>query len=92
MINLRKTAAIGLASTTFLMTLAATATPAAARQYHRHYPYWGWGVGAAAAGLALGAAAAAASAGSYYGDNCLASQPIVDVYGNIVGYRRIRVC
>jgi len=51
-----------------------------------------WGIGGVAAGLALGAAAA--STPYYYGySGCyFTRQPVVDGYGNIVGYRRIRVC
>ncbi|HUZ90351.1 MAG TPA: hypothetical protein VMU78_00380 [Methylocella sp.] len=88
MINFRKTITTGLAVTALGMGIAATSTPAAAWGYH--HP-WGWGIGGLAAGLALGAAAAAPY---YYGDEgCyLARQPVVDAYGNVIGYRRIRVC
>jgi hypothetical protein len=89
MINFRKAIATGLAVTTLGMGIAATSTPAAAWGYHP----WGWGIGGVAAGLALGAAAAAATP-SYYGyPGCyLTRQPVVDLYGNVIGYRRIRVC
>ncbi|MGA2636639.1 hypothetical protein [Methylocella sp.] len=96
MSTVRKTIAAGLAIATLSLGVAASATPAAAWGYH---PWgwgggWGpgWGVGAAAAGVALGAAAAATAA-PYYAPACgFARQPVVDGYGNIVAYRRIRVC
>jgi hypothetical protein len=76
--------------TTLGVGVAATSTPAAAWGYH---PYWGWGVGGLVAGLAVGAAAAA-STPYYYGyPACYFSrQPVIDYYGNVVGYRRVRVC
>jgi hypothetical protein len=92
----RKFIAAGLAITTLSLGLAASATPAAAWGYHPWGwgggwgPGWGWGAGAVAAGVALGAAAAAAPA--YYPACGVARQPVVDGYGNIVGYRRVRVC
>lgn len=88
MINFRKTIAVGLVATTLGIDVA-TSTPAAAWGYH--HGGWGWGLGGVAAGLALGAAA---STPYYYGySGCyFTRQPVVDGYGNIVGYRRIRVC
>jgi len=60
-----------------------------------NHPYWGWGAGGFAAGLALGAATSAA-ANPYYGygyPECgFARQAVVDEYGIIVGYHRVRVC
>jgi hypothetical protein len=94
MINFRKTIAVGLAVTTLGAGIAATSTPAAAGGY---YPGWGWGLGGVAAGSAIGAAAAASS-GPYYNygygyHSCgFARQPVVDGWGNIVGYHRVRVC
>ena len=92
MINFRKSIAAGLAVTTLFAGVAATATPAAAWGPH-HYG-WGWGLGGVAAGLAIGAAAAASA--PYYGyayPGCVITrQPVVDVYGNIISYRRVRVC
>jgi hypothetical protein len=72
--------------------VAATSTPAAAWGNH---PYWGWGAGGFAAGLALGAATSAAANPSYgYGyPACgIVRQPVVDEYGIVVGYHRVRVC
>ena len=79
-----------LVATTLGMGVATTSTPAAAWGYH--HGGWGWGLGGVAAALAL--AAAAASTPYYYGyAGCyFTRQPVVDGYGNIVGYRRIRVC
>jgi hypothetical protein len=91
MIDFRKAIATSLAVTTLGMGIAATSTPAAAWGYH--HP-WGWGIGGVAAGLALGAAAAAAATPYYdgYPPCYLARQPVVDIYGNVIGYRHIRVC
>jgi hypothetical protein len=90
MINFRKTIALGLAAATLGLGAAATSTPAAAWGNH---PYWGWGAGGFAAGLALGAATAA---NPYYGygyTECgFVRQAVVDEYGIIVGYHRVRVC
>jgi hypothetical protein len=94
MINFRKVLAVGLAVTTLGLVVAATSTPAVAWGGFHHG--WGWGLGGVAAGLALGATAAASA--PYYGygqayPGCYISrQPIVDIYGNIVSYRRVRVC
>jgi hypothetical protein len=91
MINFRKTVAVSLIVTTLGMGIAATSTPAAAWGYSP----WGWGIGGVAAGLALGAAATAASTPYYngYPGGCyFTRQPVVDAYGDIVGYHRVRVC
>jgi hypothetical protein len=89
MINFRKTIAATLAAATLGLGVAA-ATPAAAGGFHHHHG-WGWGGAALAGGLALGAVAAAA-APVYYGGCYMTRQPVTDYYGNVVGYRRIRVC
>ncbi len=95
--SIRKTITAGLAIATLSLGLAASATPAAAwGGWHGgggwgggwHHG-WGWGVGGVAAGLALGAVAAA----PYYAPACyFTRQPVVDVYGNVIGYNRVRVC
>ncbi len=106
MSTIRKTIAAGLAVTALSLSIAATSTPAAAwgggwkggggggggwGGGWKGGGGWGWGAGGVAAGLALGAAAAAAT--PYYAPACyFTSQPVVDVYGNVVGYRRVRVC
>jgi hypothetical protein len=86
MINVRKTVAAGLAVTTLGLGIAASASPASAWGYHP----WGWGLGGLAAGAAIGAAAATAPV--YYGACYITRQPVVDVYGNVIGFRRVRVC
>jgi hypothetical protein len=90
MTKFRKTITAGLVAATLGVGVAGTSTPAAAWGY---YPYWGWGAGAAVAGLALGAAAAAAATPYYVYPSCyLTRQPVVDHWGNIIRYRRVRVC
>jgi hypothetical protein len=81
-----------LAALTLGATVIATSTPAAA--WHRHGGWHrggGWGGGAVAAGvvgaLALGAIAASAAPSCY-----LTSQPVVNRWGRVVAYRRVRVC
>ncbi len=99
MLRIRKIVSAGLVAVTLAASLAATTTPAAAWGYRHHYgwgyhPYYGWGLGGLAAGLALGAAAAAAAAPVYYGyGGCyITRQPVVDAYGNVLYFRRVRVC
>jgi hypothetical protein len=89
MTKFRKTLTAGLAAATLGIGVAATATPAAAWGYH---PYWGWDVGAAAAGLAFGAAAAAAAPYYVYPSCYVTRQPVVDYWGTIIRYHRVRVC
>jgi hypothetical protein len=97
MSTIRKTIAAGLAVATLSLGLAASTTPAAAwgggwggggwgGGWHHG---WGWGLGGVGVGLALGAAAAATP---YYGTCYFTRQPVVDGYGNVIAYRRIRVC
>lgn len=84
-----------LAAAALFATIAGAAAPAAAGPWHGPWGYhpWGWGVGAAAAGLAIGAAAAAAAAPYDYAPACYFSrQPVLNAYGDVVGYRRVRVC
>ncbi|WP_395665239.1 hypothetical protein [Methylocella sp.] len=86
----RKTFAAGLAALALAGAVSAS-SPAAAGPWRAYHP-WGWGVGAAAAGIAIGAAAAAATP-YYYAPACYFSrQPVVDAYGEVVGFRRVRVC
>ena len=86
----RKTLTASLAALTLAVTVFASAAPASARGFHRG---WGWG-GAAAVGLgALALGAIAANSAPAYADECyITRQPIVDRWGNVVGYRRVRVC
>jgi hypothetical protein len=86
----RKTLTAALAALTIGATILATSAPASARGFHRG---WGWG-GAAAVGigaLALGAMAAS-SAPAYAAECYITRRPVHDAWGNVVGYRRVRVC
>ena len=93
------TVAVTLASLVATVSLAA-ATPAAAGWGWRHGGGWGyrggWGAPVAAGllgALAVGAIAAAASQPAYYGGSCYpANRPVIDAWGNVVGYRPTRVC
>lgn len=102
----KKTALGALAAATLGLSIAATATPAAAQWRHRH-GHGGWGGPVAAGvvgGLALGALAArpyyydpapdyyAAPTPVYGGECYIQRQPLVDYYGNIIKYRKVRVC
>ncbi|BDV35130.1 hypothetical protein [Methylocystis iwaonis] len=71
--------------------------------WRHHHGGWDNGGAAAAAaigGLALGVAAGAMSQpqygtgyGGYYGGDCYpVDRPVVDGWGNVVGYRRAQVC
>jgi len=94
------TVAVALASLVATGSLAA-ATPAAAGWGWRHGGGWGyhgggWGAPVAAGllgALAVGAIAGAASQPAYYGGPCYpANRPVIDAWGNVVGYRPTRVC
>lgn len=66
---------------------------------YRHYHHHGWGhsnewgapVAAGLLGFAAGAAIAAQSP-SYYESCYLAERPVRDDWGDIIAYRRVRVC
>jgi hypothetical protein len=97
MLSIRKIISAGLIAATFATGLAATSTPASAWGYRHHYGWgyhpYGWGLGGLAAGLALGAAAAAVAPVYYgYGACYITRQPVVDPYGNVLYFRRVRVC
>ena len=87
------TVAVALASLVATGSLAA-ATPAAAGWGWRHGGGWGVPVAAGLLGaLAVGAIAGAASQPAYYGGPCYpANRPVIDAWGNVVGYRPTRVC
>ena len=87
----KKSLTVGLSALTIVASLSAASTPASARNG-----------GAIAAGiiggLALGAMAAGA-ANSYYaprrayaGSCWIERRPVTNHWGDVVGYRRIRVC
>ncbi|MGB8276587.1 MAG: hypothetical protein WCF20_01435 [Methylovirgula sp.] len=85
MINLRKTLVAALAIATIAGAVAATSTEASAKGFH----HWGWGLGAVALGTGL---AIAATSPGYYGDCYISRRAVVDDYGNLIGYQRVRVC
>jgi len=91
MINFKKTLTATIAAATIGLTIAATATPAAAWG-HRHHGWGGAGIAAGVVGaLALGAVAA--NAGGYYGGSCyIERRAVTNYYGDEVGFRRVRVC
>ena len=86
----RKIITASIAALTMGVAVAASSTPAAA--WHHHH---GWGGGALVGGLAAGAllgGAIAANQGYGYGGCYLTRRPVVNRWGNVVGYRRVRVC
>jgi hypothetical protein len=97
----RKTLTATLAALTLGATLFATADAASARPgirgggFHggvvRHHGGWGRGAGI---GLGIGALAlgAALAAPAYYGDCYITRRAVVNRFGDVVGYRRVRVC
>ena len=97
-IIMKKTITAALGALTLGATIMATATPADA-QWRGRGGGWGWRGPALVGGLALGGLAAGAMAQPYYAEpypyngGCyLARQPVVDRWGNIIRYRRVRVC
>ncbi|MGA8172729.1 MAG: hypothetical protein WB816_18110 [Methylocystis sp.] len=80
----------------------AAATPAAAGWGWRHGGGWGyhregWGVPVVAGllgAVAVGTLANAATAPTYYaaGPCYFGDRPVVDAWGNVVDYRRARIC
>jgi hypothetical protein len=92
--TLRKTLTATLAVLTLATAMSATA--ASARPLGRsfgapHHHGMGWGP-AAAIGLGALAVGAIAASASYSGDCYLERRAVFDDYGNVIGYRRIRVC
>ena len=78
-----------LAALTLGVTLAASSAPAEAK-FGRNAAFFG---GLAVGALAVGAASHAyASPGYAYGGCWVERRAVVNGYGDIVGYRRIRVC
>ena len=90
---MKKFVASTLAALTVAGTLLAAAAPAEAGWRHRR----GWHGGAVAAGvvgaLALGAIAASAAAAPAPVYGCaIERRPIYNAWGDVVGFRRVRVC
>ena len=98
MTRTRKIITATIAASVLGLSVASTATPAAA---WCKFGCGGWGGGwggpvaaGVVGGLALGAIAASASSASaapVYYDSCIARQPVYDDYGNYRGTRRVRV-
>jgi hypothetical protein len=93
MTNIRqKIVAASLAALTIGGVLAASTTEASARWGGRGgwHGGWhrGWGPAYGIGALALGAAIAS----SAYADCYIARRPVVNRFGRVVGYRRVRVC
>jgi hypothetical protein len=90
MTNFRKAITATLAALTLGVTMMASASPASARGFHHG---WGWGPAAAVGLGALAIGAIAASSGPAYASDCyIARRPVLDPWGNVVGYRRVRFC
>ena len=86
----RKTITATLAAITLGVAMLASAAPASAGGFgYHHHRHWGPGFGIAAGALALGAIAAAPA---YYGDCYVTRRPVRNYYGNVIGWRRVRVC
>ena len=88
--NARKTLTATLSALALGATLVATATPAEAK-YGRNAAFFG-GLAAGIVGtMALGAMS---SGPAYaYGGGCyITRQPITNGWGDVIGYRRVRVC
>lgn len=90
----RKLVAASVGAVALGVTMVASATPAAAWHHHRgSWGGWGgWGGPALIGGLALGALAAGAYASPYYSSCFVERRPVVNPWGVVVGYRRVRVC
>lgn len=89
----KKIVAAGLAALTLGGAMAISTNEASARGwrggYHGGYYRGGWGGPALGLGaLAIGAGLAA----SAYSDCYIVRRPVVNRYGTVIGYRRVRVC
>ena len=89
MTNARKIITASIAALTVGATLAATSAPAEAKWGQNGAFFGGLAVGALAVG-ALGATAY--NYGPSYGGCYLERRPVTDGWGNVIGFRRVRVC
>jgi hypothetical protein len=90
MTNARKFITASIAALTLGAAVVATASPAEAR-WGRNGAFFG---GLAVGALALGAVGATAyNYGPTYVSSChLERRPMIDSWGNVVGFRRVRIC
>ena len=87
--NARKTVTAALAALTLGVTIAATASPAQAR-YGRNGAFFG---GLAVGALALGALGASSYYAPAYAGSCyIERREVTNRWGDVVGYRRVRIC
>ncbi len=92
----KKTVTATLGALTLGVGLAASASPAAAwgGGFHHHHG-GGWRGPALGLGLGLalgGAYAASGYNGGYYSSCTFERRPVFNRFGDVIGYRRIRVC
>ena len=89
----KKTFAAAVGAVTLAASGLATAAPAEAGWRGRGGWHGGWRGPAIVGGLALGALAAGAYAAPYYAGECyITRQPVTNRWGDVIGYRRVRVC
>jgi hypothetical protein len=87
----KKTLVASVGALAIAASFAATATPAAAG-WHGHHGFGG-GLGVGLLGAAIVGGAIAASQPSYaYGGCELRRQPVYNRFGDVIGFRRVRVC
>ena len=92
--TLRKTLTVTLAVLT--LGTALSATVASAKPFSKPVGFtnphgMGWGP-AAALGIGALAVGAFAASSAYASDCYLERRAVLDDYGNVIGYRRIRIC
>ncbi|MDF2115701.1 hypothetical protein PY365_08980 [Roseiarcaceae bacterium H3SJ34-1] len=90
----KKTLAASVGALAIAASFAVTATPAAAG-WHGHHGYGG-GLAVGLLGAAIVGGAIAASQPAYaapvYGGCELRRQPVYNRFGDVIGFRRVRVC
>ena len=87
--NTRKFLTASLTALTLVASVAATATPAQAK-YGRNAAFFG---GLAVGALALGALGASSYGSPAYASSCYFDrQPVTNRWGDVIGYRRVRIC
>ena len=86
---IRKTITATVAALTLGAVVAVSATPASAGWHHHGGGAFFGGLAAAAL---VGGVIAANSGPAYYGECYISRQPVTNRWGDVVGYRRVRVC